>query len=81
MTRSPLLEEALAAAPDAGLVDDQEAPTSRKAEAWAIYGYRRWREDEERAEKLAAYQAIGADDAHLEDIRASTHRAVEAGIL
>lgn len=81
MTRSPRLEEALDATPDAGLVSESGAPTSRKAEAWALYGYDRWLEDQERQQKIDSYTAIGADNAHLDDIRASSRRAVEAGIL
>lgn len=81
MTRSPILDEALEAASEAGLVEEEEAPTSRKAEAWALYGYRRWREEQEREQKLAAYEAIGADDEHLEAIKAANRRAVEAGLL
>lgn len=81
MTRSVLLDEAIGAAPKAGLVEEESAPISRKAEAWAIYGYRRWLEDQKREEKIAAYEAIGADDDHLEAIRAANLRAVDAGIL
>lgn len=81
MTRSSVLDEALEAAPAAGVVGQEGAPASTRARAWAVYGYRRWREDMERAEKIAAYRAIGEDDEHLEAVRASTRRAVEAGIL
>lgn len=81
MTMTPLLEEALQAAPEAGIVERAEAPVSRKAQAWALYGYRRWHEDREREEKLAAYEAIGANDDHLDAIRAANKRAVDAGVL
>jgi hypothetical protein len=81
MTVTSELEEALEAAPEAGVVDEPDAPVSRKAQGWAIYGYQRWQEDREREEKLAAYEAIGADDDHLDAIRAANKRAVDAGIL
>ncbi len=81
MTRSALLDEAIDAAREAGLVEEERAPISRRAEAWAIYGYRRWLEEHEREEKIAAYEAIGADDDHLEAIRAANQRAIDAGIL
>jgi hypothetical protein len=81
MTRSTALDEAIDAAPRAGIVEKEEAPVSRKAEGWAIYGYRRWLEEQERDEKIAAYEAIGANDDHLEAIRAANRRAVDAGIL
>lgn len=81
MTVTPELEEAIEAAPEAGVVEEEEAPISRKAQGWALYGYQRWREDREREQKLAAYEAIGADDDHLEAIRAANRRAVDAGVL
>lgn len=81
ITRTPLLDEAIDAASEAGIVEAAEAPISRKAEGWALYGYQRWHEEREREEKLAAYEAIGADDSHLQAIRAANRRAVDAGIL
>jgi hypothetical protein len=81
LTRTPDLDEAIKAAPAAGVVEARDAPDSAKARAWALYGYQRWLEDEQREQKIAAYEAIGADDEHLETVRAANLRAAETGIL
>ena len=80
-TVTPELELALADAVSAGVVDDDDAPGSKKLRAWALYGHMAWLEERDRQTKIAAYEAIGADDAHLEDVREGTRLAVEHGLL
>lgn len=79
-TRTPALEEALAHAGEA-TVADVDAPDSKRLQGWALYGYERWLEDQRREVKIRAYEAIGRDDKHLEDVRHFSDLAVEAGLL
>jgi len=79
-TRTPELDEALAHAEDATIVN-ADAPDSKKLHSWALYGYRRWLEDQRREAKIRAYEAIGQDDQHLDDVRRFSDLAVEAGLL
>lgn len=79
-TRTPDLEEALAHAEDAAITD-ATAPDAKKLQGWALYGYQRWQADQRRDEKIRAYEAIGQDDDHLEDVRRFSDLAVDAGLL
>ena len=73
------LEEALAAAPEAGLTEKRSA--SDRLQKWALYGYERWKEDQHEAAKLAAYEELGRDTERLELIRAAAHRSAEVGLI
>ncbi|MEJ7787370.1 MAG: hypothetical protein WKF96_21410 [Solirubrobacteraceae bacterium] len=79
-TRTPGLDEALAHAGDAAITEP-DAADSKKLQGWALYGYERWLADQRREAKLRAYEAIGQDDEHLDDVRRFADLAVEAGLL
>lgn len=75
---TPLLVEALDAAPRAHLVAET-APTTERLTAWAEYGYRCWREEQDRQEKVEAYRAIAADTNRQAEVRERFDGAVAAG--
>lgn len=73
------LEEALGAAAEAGLTDKRSA--ADRLQKWVLYGYQRWRQDQLREAKLAAYEEIADDRERSAQIRAAAHRSAEAGLI
>lgn len=77
---TPELEQALAAAPEAQLVEE-DASQAERVTAWVEYGYHRWQGDQLRQAKIEAYRQIASEEGRSEDIRASLAAAVAEGIL
>ncbi len=75
---TPLLSEALEAAPRARLVDDA-APNTERLTAWAEYGYQQWLAEQARREKIDAYTSLAADEERQAEVRSRFAKAAKAG--
>jgi len=78
--RTDLVEEALARAADA-LQLEGDASLASRSTAWIEYGYRRWLEEQNREDRIRAYQEMAQDEERLGIIQRSTREAVAAGLL
>lgn len=79
-TVTPELDEAVQAAERAHLVGPS-AGEAERLRAWALYGFRAWRSEQVRDDKLAAYRELAGDQERRDDLRAANLRAAGAGLL
>jgi hypothetical protein len=79
-TRDRDLDAALDIAVAAGLTEP-DASQPRRLHALAVYGARCLEREQERAEILASYEQLSADEERLQAIRGSVLAAAEDGIL